>query len=123
MRSNRIWSGFAKVPIRNVADQTAVVHDEQAHLEEATIMEGIKLNIPNDVADLLGNTPEDVERRVHEILVLSLYRQHEISAGRAAELLGMEIMAFARWSGALGIPYFDMTPEDWEQQLRAINSP
>ncbi len=83
-------------------------------------MGAVKLHIPKDVADLLGNTPADVERSVHEILVLSLYRQHEISAGRAAELLGMELMAFARWSSSLGIPYFDTDPADWENQLRAL---
>jgi predicted HTH domain antitoxin len=91
-----------------------------SRVKEADAVGAVKLHIPKDVADLPGNNPEEVERSVHEIFVLSLYRQHEVSAGRAAELLGMELMAFARWSSSLGIPYFDTDPEDWENQLRAL---
>jgi hypothetical protein len=54
------------------------------------------------------------------MIVLQLYRRHEISAGRAAEILDLDEFVFIRWAGSLGIPYFDTTPEDWEQQLRAI---
>jgi hypothetical protein len=92
-------------------------------IEEADAVGAVKLHIPKEVAELLGSAPEEIERSVHEILVPSLYRQHEISAGRAAELLGKELVVFARWSGLLGSPYFDTTPEDWEHQLRAINTP
>lgn len=54
------------------------------------------------------------------MIVLSLYRLHEISAGRAAEILNLDKFEFIRWSGSLGIPYFDMTPEEWQRELRAI---
>jgi hypothetical protein len=54
------------------------------------------------------------------MIVLELYRRHETSGGRAAELLGIGRFDFIRWSGSLGIPYFDMTPEEWQQELRAI---
>lgn len=80
-----------------------------------------KLSIPKDVADLLGNTPEEVQQRVHEILVLSFYREHKISSGRAAELLGMDLLTFSRWSGERGVPYIDMTPEEWQEELRTLD--
>lgn len=85
-------------------------------------MGAITIGIPKEVADLLGNSPEEVKQRVHEILVLSFYRQHEISAGRAAELLGMDLLSFIRWSGKLGIPYIDMTEEEWQQELRTLEA-
>jgi hypothetical protein len=84
-------------------------------------MSQIQIKLDEDVAEFLGDSPEQIERHALEMIVLELYRRHEISGGRAAELLGLDLLSFIRWSGALGIPYFDMTPEQWEHELRAIN--
>jgi hypothetical protein len=35
-------------------------------------------------------------------------------------LLGLDRFAFIRWSGALGISYLDMTPEEWQEERRLI---
>ena len=83
-------------------------------------MSSIHLEVDEDFAELLGSSPEQIERTALEIIVLDLYRRHVISGGRAAEILNLDLLTFVRWSGSLGIPYFDMTPEDWEQELRAI---
>jgi hypothetical protein len=32
----------------------------------------------------------------------------------------MEKFAFIRWTGELGIPFFDMTPEEWQEELRVL---
>jgi hypothetical protein len=77
--------------------------------------------VDRDVVELLGDSPEQIERSVLEIIVLELYRRHTISAGRAAEILNLDLLTFIRWSGSLGVPYFDMTPEQWEHELRSIN--
>jgi hypothetical protein len=79
-----------------------------------------QINLDEEVAALLGDSPEQIERTASEMIVLSLYRLREISAGRAAEMLDRDKFEFIRWSGSLGIPYFDTTPEDWANQLRAI---
>jgi hypothetical protein len=84
-------------------------------------MSRIPVLLDEDVTALLGDSPEEIERGALEMIVLELYRRHEISAGRAAELLHLELLTFARWSGSLGLPYFDTTPEQWEQEVRAIN--
>jgi len=83
-------------------------------------MSQIQLTIDESVTELLGDSPEQIERTALEIIVLDLYRRHVISGGRAAEILNLDLLTFIHWSGSLGIPYFDMTPEDWEQELRAI---
>ena len=83
-------------------------------------MSQVHIRIDEDVIDLLGDSPGQVERRALEMIVLGLYQQHEISAGRAAEILDQDEFAFIRWAGSLGVPYFDTTPEDWAQQLRVI---
>ena len=85
-------------------------------------MEVIELSIPKEFADLLGKSPKEVQQSVHELLVLSFYRDHKLSAGRAAKLLGMDRLSFIRWSGELGIPYIDMTPEELQQDLRTLEA-
>lgn len=83
-------------------------------------MSQISVMINEEVVALLGLSGEQLERSVLETLVLDMYRRHDISARRAAGLLGMEFMAFLRWSGELGIPYIDMTPEEWEEEMRVV---
>lgn len=80
----------------------------------------IQVEIDEELAELLGSSPEQIERSALEKIVLELYRIRELSAGRAAEFLHLEKFAFIRWAGEQGIPYFDMTPEEWQQELRAI---
>lgn len=83
-------------------------------------MSVIHLEVDEDLAALLGSSPEQVERSALEKIVLELYRSRELSAGRAAEFLELDKFAFIRWAGERGIPYFDMTSEEWQQELRAI---
>jgi hypothetical protein len=84
-------------------------------------MSRIPVLLDEDVTALLGDSPEAIERSALEMIVLELYRRHDISAGRAAELLHLDLLTFARWAGSLGVPYFDMTSEQWKHELRAIN--
>ena len=84
-------------------------------------MSVIQLEVDEDFAELLGSSPEQIERSALEMIVLELYRRHEISVGRAAALLGLHQLSFIRWSGSLGVPFFDMTEEEWQQELRTID--
>ena len=53
---------------------------------------------------------------------LGLYRRRAISAGRAAALLDMEQLAFIRWTGSLGISYFDQSADELREELRTLGS-
>ncbi len=86
-------------------------------------MSQIQITLPGEIAEFLGDFLEQIERHVLEILVLDLYRRHVISGGRAAEILAVDKLAFIRWSGDNGIPYFRTTPEDWQHELEAIRMP
>ena len=83
-------------------------------------MSEIRIEIDEDVLRLLGESTEQIERHALEMIVLELYRRHTVSAGRAAILLGMDKLAFIRWSGSLGIPYFDMTAEELREELKIL---
>jgi predicted HTH domain antitoxin len=80
----------------------------------------IRIEIDEDVLGLLGESTEQIERHALEMIVLELYRRHTLSAGRAAMLLGMDKLSFIRWSGSLGIPYFDLTAEELREELKIL---
>lgn len=83
----------------------------------------IDITLDADVADLFGETPEQVARFLLEAGVLDLFRRHVISRGRAAEILGLGYVEFLQLSNATGIPHFDWDAEDIEYELRAANRP
>lgn len=85
-------------------------------------MSKVAVLIHEELASFLGSTSSEVERRVAEALVLELFRQHDISTGKGARLLGMDYLAFVRWAGERGVPFIDMTPEEWQQELRTISA-
>ena len=51
--------------------------------------------------------------------VLDLYRRHEISTGKAAELLYMRLVDFIQYASRLGIPYIDMSDEELKAEIEA----
>lgn len=85
-------------------------------------MSVIQRAVAEEIAELLDISPEQLERRTLEALVLDLYRTHEISAGRAAGFLNLDKFAFIRWAGERGVPYFKMTSEELQQELRTIDA-
>jgi hypothetical protein len=86
------------------------------------MMSKLCINVDQSLLDILGQSPEPIERQALELIVLELYRRHTISAGRAAIILGMDKLSFIRWSGSLGIPYFDLTEEEWERELAILDA-
>lgn len=83
-------------------------------------MSKIPVMVKEEVVELLGLSGEQLERSVLEAIVLGMYRRHEVSAMRASQLLDLEFMAFLRWSGERGVPYLDMTEEEWEEEVRTV---
>ena len=52
---------------------------------------------------------------VRECVAIELYRRDLLSSGKAAELLDMDRVAFIHYTGRLGIPFFRMTSDEWEE--------
>ncbi|MFT4040487.1 MAG: UPF0175 family protein [Thermomicrobiales bacterium] len=80
----------------------------------------IPVMIDEEIVSLLGVTGEQLERSVLEMMVLELYRRHDVSAIRASQLVDMDFMTFLRWSGGCGVPYLDLTAEEWEAEVRTV---
>lgn len=83
-------------------------------------MSQIPVLVNEEVVSLLGVSGKQLERSVLETLVLEVYRRRDVSAMRASQLLDMEFMAFLRWSGERGVPYLDLTEEEWEDEVRTV---
>jgi predicted HTH domain antitoxin len=58
---------------------------------------------------------------IKEFSVLGLYLERRISSGKAAELLDMRKREFIRLLARKGIPYFDYTDEELEEEFRTFD--
>lgn len=72
-----------------------------------------------DLVELLEELHRPAKQAVRELIVLELYRQGEISSGKAAQLLGLGRQQFIRQASAHGIPYFQLQGEELRRELSA----
>ena len=82
-------------------------------------MSQVKFDLPPELLGLLREIGEPAAA-AKECVVLELYRRGLVSSGKAAELLGMSRMEFIHFSGRLGVPYFRMSAEEWEEEKRQL---
>lgn len=85
-------------------------------------MSRVQLELDEDLVEVLRLTDRPAPEAARELIVTELYRRGTISSGRAAELLGMDRYDFVRHASALGIPFFDLTEEEWETELRTLGA-
>lgn len=79
----------------------------------------VTVQIDDELAALMQKVEEPIEEFTRETIVLELHQRALISGGKAAEMLGMERLAFIRRAADFGIPYFNYTIEDWEAERAA----
>ena len=80
-------------------------------------MEAAPVEIDRDLVDLLEELHRPAKQAARELIVLELYRQGEVSSGRAAQLLGKEREEFIKYASAQGIPYFQLDSGELQQEL------
>jgi predicted HTH domain antitoxin len=83
-------------------------------------MKSIQINLHDEILNILSQTGSPISDNIEEILVLELYREHKISAGKAAEILNLPLEKFINKSSDLGIPFIDYDFEDLKTELKAI---
>ena len=80
------------------------------------LMTSMEINLPVSVKDyVLDDTTEEMRKA---LLLYPSIANDTISHGRAAELLGMSKMDLIRLYSRLGIPYLDMTDEEFEEEIQ-----
>lgn len=82
----------------------------------------VKIEIDDELAAILSQSKQSLERAAKEMIVLELYRQGTISSGKAAEILGIARIDFIKYASGLGIDYITMTDEEWQAELDVVDS-
>ena len=74
----------------------------------------LEFEIPDAIIGFLPADDTAVKTRLKKLLLADLARQGAISFGKAAEIVGVDKMAFITEMGNMGIPYFDgIASEVW----------
>ncbi len=85
-------------------------------------MSTLTLDLSSDVISILSALDQPVERSAVELIAVELFRRGLISGGKAAELLGMSRLGFIQYADRLGIPYFNLSQEEWEAERDFIEA-
>ncbi len=85
-------------------------------------MSTVRLDLSDDLISLVHESKKPVEAVVLEMIVLELYRRGAVTSSRAAELLGTDRFSFIKHASSLGIPFIDMTEEEWDEEARLVQS-
>jgi predicted HTH domain antitoxin len=67
-----------------------------------------------------GLSPEDVQQRLTEWIVLSLFVEGRISSGKAARLLNIARSDFLDLLHARGMAYINYTPDELAEEFEAV---
>lgn len=81
-------------------------------------MSNIMLTIPDDSLASLQVAPEQAAEELKMLAAVKLYELGRLSTGAAAEFAGIPKPVFLERLGGYGVPVFDMTPEEFEQETR-----
>jgi predicted HTH domain antitoxin len=79
----------------------------------------LNVRVPNSLLGL-GLTQEEIQRRVSEWLVFSLFSEGKISSGKAGKLLGISRMEFIKLLQTRGIAFINFTEDELSEELAAV---
>ena len=86
--------------------------------DEVRSMKRISIKLPDEIM-ALAVSEEDMTEAIRRLFVLDLVRRKMISAGKGAEVLGINLADFAKMMSEHGIPYYDYTPEEAKREFKA----
>lgn len=78
-----------------------------------------EVHVPNPLLQF-GLDRNEIQRRVVEWLVLSLFTDGHISSGKAARLLDITRVEFLTLLRVRGIAYINYTPEELAEEFEAV---
>jgi predicted HTH domain antitoxin len=80
-------------------------------------MKTLEIPYPEDLPQAMGESPEEFEQELKFLVAAKLYELGRISSGRAAELAGMERVAFLNRLGRYRISVFNYPLEELEREI------
>ena len=76
-----------------------------------------ELELPDEVAADLN--VEDIQASAREALVMALLREHQVSQGKAAEMLGIYRRELFQIMSRYHVPVIDFTAEELKRELES----
>lgn len=76
----------------------------------------LNVRIPNDLLSL-GLTQDEIQRRVSEWLIFSLFAEGKISSGKAGKLLGISRFEFIKLLQSRGISFINFNEEEIAEEI------
>lgn len=77
------------------------------------------VNIPGNLINL-GIGQDEIQRRISEWLVFSLFSEGKISSGKAGKLLGISRLEFIKLLKTRGISFVNYTEDEIQEELEAV---
>jgi predicted HTH domain antitoxin len=81
----------------------------------------VNLELPRDLLGILNVPEARIGTRITELMALELFREGQISSGKAAELIGKSKLEFIHLLAQHGIPYFTESPEELETDVAMLD--
>lgn len=81
----------------------------------------VEVRVPTPLLQL-GFDQDEIQRRVVEWMVLSLFTEGHISSGKAAKLLNLSRVAFLALLRARGVAYINYTPDELAEEFAAVEA-
>lgn len=78
----------------------------------------INVSIPLEILLDFGFSEENTARRMLELFVIDLYRHHQISGGKGAEILGIRKYDFIRLLADENVNYFDYSASELDEEFK-----
>jgi predicted HTH domain antitoxin len=78
----------------------------------------IAMTIPDESLAALAESPEEASAELRMLAAVKLLEMKKLSSGAAARLAGISRVEFLSRLGKYGVPVFDMTEDELEQETR-----
>jgi predicted HTH domain antitoxin len=80
----------------------------------------VPLQVPSDILSVLNVSQLELPDRLRQLVALELFREEKISAGKAAEMLGISKRDFVQLLAKHDIHYFRQEPEELTEEIRIV---
>lgn len=81
----------------------------------------VQVSVPTSLL-AFGMDQNEIQRRITEWLVLSLFTEGHISSGKAARLLNITRIEFLALLRARGVAYVNYTPDELAEEFAAVEA-
>lgn len=84
-------------------------------------MVNLEVSLPKELFLTMGITKTEAAKEMRGLVVLEMFKKGKVSSGKAAELLGMRKRDFIEFLDKEGIPFFDYTKEELEEEFKTVD--